>query len=148
MKYYLVKSELNWADETNFEGFDLLTEDELKKAKKEFKNLSLTVNAYIGTNEDVDIEASEVLKDLSGAQEITESEYNFLNRLFSEHYGETLYNNFIESSDYEDYLNEIEEEKRAKEEAAKEEKRKQEQVKKEKTALKNFEKLLEEDNGK
>lgn len=148
MKYYLVKSGLNWADEIDFEGFDLLTENELKKAKKEFKNLRLTVNASIGTNEDVDIEASEVLEDLRGAQEITESEYNFLNRLFSEHYGETLYNNFIESPDYEDYLNEIEEEKRAKEEEAKEEKRKQEQVKKEKTALKNFEKLLEEDNGK
>ena len=148
MKYYLVKSGLNWADEIDFEGFDLLTEDELEKAKKEFKNLRLTVNASIGTNEDVDIESSEVLEDLRGAQEITESEYNFLNRLFSKHYGETPYNNFIESPDYEDYLNEIEEEKRAKEEAAKEEKRKQEQVKKEKTALKNFEKLLEEDNGK
>ena len=36
MKYYITEGDVNWADEIDFEGFDLFTEDELKDAKKSF----------------------------------------------------------------------------------------------------------------
>ena len=53
MKYYISNGCLNWADEIDFEGFDLFTEEELKDAIKAFSEggeyYYQSVIAYIGT---------------------------------------------------------------------------------------------------
>ncbi len=142
MKKYIVKSSFNWADEIDLTGFDLFTEDELKDTKKALKNLSLEVKGYIGTNEDIDIEASDVLEELDCAKEISDGEYAFLKSLFSDHYGKTLCNMFFNSCDYDDYLEKIEKEKIEKQKKLEAEKRKKEREELEQKALFEFEKIL------
>lgn len=95
MKYYLVKSSWNWADEIDFGGSNVFTEEELEKAKYELKILvdegDVSHNAYIGSNEDQDICPSEVLNELNRAEEITEAEYNAIRKA---DLGTTLYDKF------------------------------------------------------
>ena len=77
MKYYITQGGLNWADEIDFEGFDLFTEDQLKDAIKAFSKggeyYDKSVNAYLGTNEDEEVSSEDVLYELKEAEEITEA---------------------------------------------------------------------------
>ena len=103
MKYYITEGDVNWADEIDFEGFDLFTEDELKDAKKSFsaggEYYNKTVNACFGTNEDGEIEASDVLYELENATEITEAQYVAISDVLGDHYGVTSYGEVMDGAD-------------------------------------------------
>lgn len=118
MKQYLVRSSSNWADEIDFEGWEIMNEKELAEAKAEVKAFvkeDFSADVYVGTNEEMEVEASEVLDELNKAKEITPEEAAILKKFFGDSYGFSLYNKFINSYDVERYYEEIEEEKKEKE---------------------------------
>jgi hypothetical protein len=92
MKYYLIKSKLNWDDEMALEGFDILTEEELEKTKSTLKQVEETRTCYIGSNEELDISPNEVLDDMEEADEISKEAFMILRNKLGEHFGFTRYN--------------------------------------------------------
>ena len=93
-KFYLVKSSPNWADEIDFEGFDLFSEDEYQNELAKFKKLSddgRSCSGYCGSNEEYEVSASQVLRDLERAKVIDIDEHAFLFENFGSHYGTTHY---------------------------------------------------------
>ena len=103
MKKYIVKSEFSWADEIDLCGFDLFTEDKLqeaisllKRSKEEYKEVS------IGTNEEMEIEASEVLEDLESADQISDEAYMIMLHKLGDHYGFTKYDLWLDNDNEED----------------------------------------------
>ena len=95
MKYYLVDGGFNWADEMNLNGWDILSEEELNQLKIDFapngKYGNLSVEKYIGSNEEQEFSAARLFADLSGARLLTNEEYNTLKKFFGTHYGFTNY---------------------------------------------------------
>lgn len=104
MKYYITNGSLNWADEIDFDGFDLFTEEELNDAKKAFSEggeyYDKSVNAYLGTNEDEEVSSEDVLYELEEAEEITEAQYEAISDVLGDHYGVTCYGSFIDGLEY------------------------------------------------
>ena len=98
MKYFITDGNFNWADEISLDGFDIWTEDELNEARKDFDKggtfYGKSVNVYVGSNEDQDIEAADVLGELRHPREITKEEYDVLKKLFGSSYGKTYFNEF------------------------------------------------------
>lgn len=92
MKYYLVKSNVNWADELDLEGFDIFTEEELEKIKKDLVRTEYTRTRYIGTNEEVEISPAEVIEELEEADEISREAFVIIRNKIGEHFGFTKYN--------------------------------------------------------
>ena len=93
-KFYLVKSRPNWADEIDFEGFDLFSEDEYQNELKKFEKLAkenASCEVYVGSNEEDEVEAETVLRDLKKAEPIDIDEHAFLLGRFGRHYGTTYY---------------------------------------------------------
>lgn len=114
MRQFLVKTSTNWADEIDLEGFIILDEKELEEATKEMADLAaedFEAEISIGTNEEMDVEASEVLEELNNAIELTPEEYENVSRLIGTKYGFSLYDMFRDCSDLEDHYEEIEERK-------------------------------------
>ncbi|MBR6612911.1 MAG: hypothetical protein IKK93_11930 [Campylobacter sp.] len=114
MRQFLVKTSTNWADEMDLDGFVILDEKELEEATKEMADLAaedFDAEVSIGTNEEMDIEASEVLDELNNAIELTPEEYENISRLIGTKYGFSLYDLFKNCSDLEDHYEEIEERK-------------------------------------
>lgn len=98
-KFYLVKSSPNWAYEIDFEGFDLLSEDEYQNALERFEKKAAEhkmCDCYFGSNENGIVFASEVLTDLKRAKSIDMDQHSFLLEHFNKHFGVTLYNLFDE----------------------------------------------------
>lgn len=118
-KQYLIKTSTNWADEIDLHGWLILDENELAEAKKKLQQIidegGLTAELYIGTNEEIDIDADEVLGELNSAVELTHEEAHTLTKFFGLSYSFSLYDCFIRSSDVEDFYNKIEEKKEAEE---------------------------------
>ena len=120
-KFYLVKSSPNWADEIDFEGFDLLSEDEYKNEVKDFLKRAKEkkgCRVCYGTNEDDYVFAEGVLSDLKRARVIDIDQYAFLVNELGEHYGETLYHLYDEErdevfEDYDDYCHSYEDDELA-----------------------------------
>ena len=93
-KFYLVKSMPNWADEIEFEGFDLFNEDEYQNELEKFEKLAkenASCETYVGSNEEEELEAETVLRDLKNAEVINIDEHSFLVEHFGDHYGDTYY---------------------------------------------------------
>lgn len=93
-KFYLVKSMPNWADEIDFEGFDLFSEDEYHHELEKFEKLAkenASCVAYVGSNEEQEVEAETILSDLKEAEVIDIDEHAFLLGNFGKHYGDTYY---------------------------------------------------------
>lgn len=114
MRQFLVKTSTNWADEIDLEGFIILDEEELEEATKEMADLAaedFEAEVSIGTNEEMDVEASDVLDELNNAIELTPEEYEKVSRLIGTKYGFSLYDLFKNCSDLEDHYEEIEERK-------------------------------------
>lgn len=114
MRQFLVKTSTNWADEIDLEGFIILDEKELEEATKEMADLAaddFEAEVSIGTNEEMDVEASDVLDELNNAIELTPEEYEKVSRLIGTKYGFSLYDLFKNCSDLEDHYEEIEERK-------------------------------------
>lgn len=118
MKQFLVKTSTNWADEMDLDGFIILDEKELEEAKKEMGELAaddFEAEVSVGTNEEMDIEAEEVLDELNSAIELTPEEYENISRLIGTRYGFSLYYAFKNCSDLDDYYEEAEEHKKEEE---------------------------------
>ena len=118
MKQYLIKTSTNWADEIDLKGWLILDENDLAAAKKKLQPMvddDFTAELYVGTNEDMEVDADEVLDELNSAIELTPEEAHTLTKFFGLSYGFSLYDRFIRSSDVDDYYDEIEERKEAEE---------------------------------
>ena len=79
MRQFLIKTSTNWADEIDLEGFIVLDEKELEEATKEMADLAaddFEAEVSVGTNEEMDVEAAEVLEELNNAIELTPEEYD------------------------------------------------------------------------
>lgn len=118
-KQYLIKTSTNWADEIDLQGWLILDEDNLAEAKKKLQQIidegGLTAELYVGTNEEIDADADEVLGELNSAIELTPEEAHTLTKFFGLSYGFSLYERFIRSSDVKDFYDEIEKKKEAEE---------------------------------
>ena len=103
-KFYLVKSEPNWADEIDFEGFDLFSEDEYQYELEKFEKLAkenTSCKTCVGSNEEQEIEAETVLNDLKRAKVIDIDQHAFLFEHFGKHYGDTYYSWWYDEEGYE-----------------------------------------------
>ncbi len=77
MKQYLIKTSTNWADEIDLDGWLILDENDLAEAKKKVQQLvdaDITAELSVGTNEEMDVDADEVLDELNNAIELTPEE--------------------------------------------------------------------------
>lgn len=101
-KFYLVKSTPNWADEIDFEGFDLFDEDEYQNTLEKFEKKTAEhkmCDCYFGSNEDGIVFADEVLADLNRAKRIDMDQYSLLFENFGKHFGVSHYGLFDESDE-------------------------------------------------
>ena len=87
----LVKTHYNWADEADFDGFEVMTETELAKAKavvKKFFDEHGSYEFYVGTNEAIDFDDFD---DIFGRHvkitPLTEAEAKVIEKLFDGKYG-------------------------------------------------------------
>ena len=122
MKQFLIKTSTSWADEIDLDGFIILDEKELEEATKEMAELAANdfeAEINIGSNEEINVEASEVLYELNNAIELTPKEYENISRLIGTKYGFSLYYEFKNCSDFDDYYEEVEEQKKEDEEQKK-----------------------------
>ena len=122
MKQFLIKTSTSWADEIDLDGFIILDEKELEEATKEMTELAadnFEAEISIGSNEEMNVEASEVLNELNNAIELTPEEYENISRLIGTRYGFSLYYEFKNCSSLDDYYEEIEERKKENEEQKK-----------------------------
>ena len=83
MKHYLVQYEGNYADEFDIYFHQVMTEDELERAKDLISKADWDDEEefYFGTNEWIEVDSSELLEALSSAKEITEDQYKVLSDL-------------------------------------------------------------------
>lgn len=107
MKYYLYTFEDNWADEMDVQGFAVLTEDEkdmaIAQIKRQYKNGG---TICFGTNEDNEYDDLDDVMDCVEFEEISQSEYSTLKKLFGESFGELgpldIYSLGEDSEDFDD----------------------------------------------
>lgn len=122
MKQFLIKTSTNWADEIDLHGWLILDENDLAAAKQKLQPMTdddFTAELYVGTNEEIEVDADDVLNELNSAIELTPEEAHTLTKFFGLSYGFSLYDRFIRSSDVEDWYEEIEERKKEDEEQRK-----------------------------
>lgn len=122
MKQFLIKTSTNWADEIDLHGWLILDENDLAAAKQKLQPMiddDFTAELYVGTNEEIEVDADDVLDELNSAIELTPEEAHTLTKFFGLSYGFSLYDRFIRSSDVEDWYEEIEERKKEDEEQKK-----------------------------
>lgn len=122
MRQFLIKTSTNWADEMDLDGFIILDEKELEEATKEMAELAaddFKAEISVGTNEEMDVEAEEVLEELNNAIELTPEEYENISRLIGTRYGFSLYYSFKNCSDLYDFYEEKEEQKKEEEQQKK-----------------------------
>ena len=115
MKQFLIKTSTSWADEIDLDGFIILDEKELEEATKEMTELAANdfeAEINIGSNEEINVEASEVLYELNNAIELTPKEYENISRLIGTKYGFSLYYEFKNCSGFDNYYEEVEEQKK------------------------------------
>ena len=115
MKQFLIKTSTSWADEIDLDGFIILDEKELEEATKEMAELAANdfeAEINIGSNEEINVEASEVLYELNNAIELTPKEYKNISRLIGTRYGFSLYHEFKNCSDLDNYYKEVKEQKK------------------------------------
>ena len=97
--FYIVKSNVNWADEIDFVGFNLLTKKELEETKSLIKSKiekdETVVETSIGSNEEVEITADEVLEELENAEEISREAYVIISNKIGTRFGETKLDLFL-----------------------------------------------------
>jgi len=96
MKYYLVKSSINWADEIDLDGFDIFTEEELEKIKKELALAENVKTVSIGSNEEVEISPDEIIEEFEEADEISKDAFMIIRNKLGEHLGYTKYNLYFD----------------------------------------------------
>lgn len=82
MKYYLVQYYGNYADEFDVYFHNVLSEDQLNKAKEIVNGWEDEYGVFgFGTNEDVEICKEELIEMLDEATPLTDEQYKVLNEL-------------------------------------------------------------------
>ena len=122
MRQFLIKTSTNWADEIDLHGWLILDENDLAAAKQKLQPMiddDFIAELYAGTNEEIKVDADDVLDELNSAIELTPEEAHTLTKFFGLSYGFSLYDRFIRSSDVEDWYEEIEKRKKEDEEQKK-----------------------------
>jgi uncharacterized protein (UPF0305 family) len=74
---YIITDSFNWADEIDFDGFVILTKQDLRDLKKKVQSLidsgdDEEISIGVGTNEEVDSSYEEILDILDSAEKISE----------------------------------------------------------------------------
>lgn len=98
MKYYLVQYYGNYADEFDVYFHNVLSEDELNKAKEIVNGWEDEYGVFgFGTNEDVEICKEELIEMLDEAILLTDEQYKALNELGLTHikFGDCLDLNYV-----------------------------------------------------
>ena len=83
----LVKFEGNWADEIDFYGFHVMTEEQWEFKKNEIMHTPFPQEVGFGTNEAETYEDPEEYLENFKVTEITVTEAEIVNRLFGTYYG-------------------------------------------------------------
>jgi len=83
----LVKFEGNWADEIDFYGFHVMTEEQWEFKKNEIMHTPFPQEVGFGTNEAETYEDPEEYLENFQVIEITDAEAEIVNRLFDSYYG-------------------------------------------------------------
>lgn len=105
MNYYIVKTDVDYADEFNAQGFELFkSELDQKSFKKQyFHNIETfdgfrdedediyPINGYFGTNEKIIFKNRKELEEGITVKQITEEEYNVIKKVLGEYYGNSLF---------------------------------------------------------
>lgn len=82
MKYYLVKYNGNYADEFDVYFHQVMSEKELAKVKRVIADANWEYEEfYFGTNESIDVNSYELIKELNNAIEITQEQFKVLQDL-------------------------------------------------------------------
>jgi hypothetical protein len=82
MKYYLVKYNGNYADEFDVYFHQVMSEDELKELKECIGKTNWEYEEfYFGTNEWIDVNTTDLLKQLDNVIYINDEEYEVLEKL-------------------------------------------------------------------
>jgi hypothetical protein len=106
MKHYLLKFKGNWADEMNLDGYAVLDEVDFKKFERKIKEkfeIDRGFSFYVGTNEYIEYQNIEEIKNDYSLVEIDESEVKVLEKLGIEHMGFAWsFYDFITDCDEED----------------------------------------------
>lgn len=95
--YYLIKNSFNWADEIDFNGFDIISIDDLNEAKEVVKCLSYDeeYSVGIGSNEELYITRSELEDMLENAKPLSSIEVMVITQRLGTSCGKTLYSVFL-----------------------------------------------------
>ena len=95
---YIITDSFNWADEIDFDGFVILTKQDLRDLKKKVQSLidsgdDEEISIGVGTNEEVDSSYEEILDILDSAEKISEDNV----KVFKKYLGlRKSYVNYIE----------------------------------------------------
>jgi hypothetical protein len=99
MDYVLLNWEGNWADEMDISGFGIMKREDWEDYKKMLENRG-EFTFCIGTNEEIEYDNGPALLEEIEVRNITEEEYNIIQKLFGGEYGFT---DFLEvEEDYDD----------------------------------------------
>ena len=101
MKYVLVKTEYNWADEINLPGWEVMSKGDFEDCKKVikdyWKNGGKKFDIYVGTNEGITFYSeSDCIPFDSDVIEITETDFEVVNRLFGSSSGKINFSRIVE----------------------------------------------------
>lgn len=98
MNYYIIKTNANYADEFDIEGFTLKqSELDLKDFKNEYyKNIEegygkYPIESYFGSNESIEINNRKELEKIVQVKKITEEEYKIINKVLGSYFGMNLF---------------------------------------------------------
>lgn len=100
---YLVKWYGNWADEFDYEGFEIVTYTQREEIIERLKNSDREeFNLGLGTNEDDDWDKEDIIDTFESADELTPEQYDVISKLFGESFGFTFYDTILWQLDDDD----------------------------------------------
>ena len=103
MKYYIVKIDVDYADEFDVQGFELIkSELDQKSFKKQYyDDIEMfadgedediyPIEGFFGTNENIRFENRKELEEGITIKEITEEEYKVIKKVLGNNYGHSLF---------------------------------------------------------
>ena len=91
MNNYILTDSFNWADEIDFSGFIVVTEDVLNKLRKYLNSKRGEIETfYIGTNEEIECDIDEYADYLEDIEPIDSKELEIIEKHLGSSIGETL----------------------------------------------------------
>lgn len=109
MNNYILTDSFNWADEIDFSGFIVVTEDVLNKLRKYLNSKRGEIETfYIGTNEEIECDIDEYADYLEDIEPIDSKELEIIEKHLGSSIGETLWERLLDNMEYESDENEEE----------------------------------------